>query len=103
MWAHYSKNSGICVEFDGMDTKLQDPEYSFRIKYSRHYPIIKITDFAYDATRVIKRIFTTKYKDWQYEREWRLIHEEGGKEQSLKNLHSKKLSMIFRQHNEHYL
>jgi len=49
-----------------MDTKLQDSEYNFRIKYSGHYPIIKITDFAYDAKRVSKKIFTAKYKDWQH-------------------------------------
>lgn len=83
MWAHYSKNSGICIEFDGMGTILQDPEYNYRIKYSKNYPTIKITDFACDEKSVVKRIFATKYKDWKYEKEWRLINGEGGKEWEL--------------------
>lgn len=83
MWAHYSNNSGICIEFDGLDSLLQDEEINWEIKYSKQYPIIKITDYLPENLSVVKKSYGTKYLDWKYEREWRLINEEGGKEWEL--------------------
>lgn len=41
MWAHYSKNTGICIEFDGEDTVLQDRKMSRRITYTKKYPAVQ--------------------------------------------------------------
>jgi len=82
MWAHYSRHTGICIEFDGAGTALQDARRNRRIKYSRTYPIVKITDFAY-GNRAVNKILGTKCADWRYEKEWRLIGSEGGKESDL--------------------
>lgn len=82
MWAHYSKHTGICIEFDGTGTALQDPKRNRRIRYSRTYPVVKITDFAY-GNRAVNKLLGTKCADWKYEKEWRLIGSEGGKESDL--------------------
>jgi hypothetical protein len=82
MWAHYSEHTGICIEFDGTGTALQDPRMNRRIRYSRTYPVVKITDFAY-GNKAVNKLLGTKCADWRYEREWRLIGSEGGKESDL--------------------
>ncbi len=79
MWAHYSKHTGICIEFDGRGTALQDQNRNQRIRYSKNYPVIKITDFAY-GNRAVNKILRTKCANWRYEKEWRLLNSEGGKE-----------------------
>ena len=82
MWAHYSKHTGVCIEFDGAGTALQDPKRNHRIRYSRDYPVVKITDFAY-GNNAVNAILRTKCEDWRYEKEWRLLGSEGGKESEL--------------------
>ncbi|MGL4571843.1 MAG: DUF2971 domain-containing protein [Clostridium sp.] len=72
MWSHYADNhKGICIEyeFDEID------------KLGEVYPVIyteNISDLTKDMINsnpygILKR-FMTKYKAWEYEKEWRIIY-----------------------------
>ncbi|MBU1095824.1 MAG: DUF2971 domain-containing protein [Bacteroidetes bacterium] len=81
MWAHYSDcHRGFCIEFDANRLlsicnnylKIQELIFMKKIKYESEYPIISpfLSDiYSLDYIDWI----TTKSKDWEYEREWRLI------------------------------
>ena len=72
MWAHYSDNyRGFCLELNIKDNGfLKDS--AFPICYSVIRPSInpaKLLDNDFE----IKSLVATKYKGWEYEKEWRLF------------------------------
>lgn len=74
MWSHYADNhKGFCIEFvRSSQNDLGNYEKTRRVKYTRNYPIISpINEKAYDLK------FFTKSIDWKYEKEWRMLNEEG--------------------------
>lgn len=76
MWAHYSgKSQGVCLEFDSRFDPLTK---AVKVRYEPKFPSI---NFARDldiasGVQGILRLYSTKSKDWAYEREWRAIHSE---------------------------
>ncbi|MCK4842477.1 MAG: DUF2971 domain-containing protein [Methylococcales bacterium] len=76
MWSHYAdKHKGFCLEFDSQYEpfdKAIDVKYSKKISHVD--PVSIILDS--DPDQVLKMV-TTKYKSWEYEKEWRSIHTEG--------------------------
>ena len=83
LWAHYAdRHRGFCIEFvRNPDNQLGDYETTRRVKYRDDYPIINpIKEDAFDLK------FFTKALAWKYEKEWRLVNDEGVGEESLLNV-----------------
>lgn len=69
MWSHYAADhAGYCLEFEATD---YTPVFGTaqRVAYCDDYPSI---DF-YGAGDKFELAFLTKYSDWAYEKEWRII------------------------------
>ncbi len=80
MWSHYADgHKGFCVEFvRNSQNDLGDYEKTRRVQYRSDYPTVSpLSPDAFDLK------FFTKAKDWKYEKEWRLINEEGNVEEAL--------------------
>jgi hypothetical protein len=78
LWSHYADGQrGFCIEFvRNPDNRLGNYELTRRVQYSTDYPIINPTKKdAFDLK------FFTKASDWAYEREWRLVYDEGDVEE----------------------
>jgi hypothetical protein len=71
MWAHYSEcHTGFCLEFD-----IQNDFFgkALEVKYSEKFSIVNITEYEYTNHKLLADILLTKAKDWEYEREWRIV------------------------------
>ena len=80
MWSHYADNhKGFCIEFvRSSQNDLGDYEKTRRVRYRPDYPSISpLSTDAFDLK------FFTKALDWKYEKEWRLVNEEGNIEKPL--------------------
>lgn len=73
MWSHYSDcHRGYCLIFEASDIIGRAMEVS----YSYNHPVIDY--FNTSKIERTKMVFLTKYKDWSYEKEFRLIDHEKG-------------------------
>jgi hypothetical protein len=81
MWSHYSdSHKGFCLEFD---TNYDPFSKAKKVNYSFDFPIIdplillpyndryKLSERKEEFMKMI----TTKFKCWEYEKEWRIFHE----------------------------
>ncbi len=71
MWSHYAdSHKGICYIFNH---KKNDMFWgsAHEIKYRNKYPFFKY--YYFNTEEVIVDILLTKYIDWKYEEEWRLV------------------------------
>lgn len=76
MWSHYSEDhKGYCLEFEATD---QTPMFGAAqsVTYSDKYPVI-------DAIRTpneeqVDLVFLTKFSEWKYEQEWRIVDHQRG-------------------------
>lgn len=80
MWSHYADNhKGVCIEFEFPEDSLEKSELS-KVNYSNEFPKFKFDDYRglskEDVQKNIRQLITVKAKDWEYEKEWRLIHDE---------------------------
>lgn len=75
MWSHYAKgHRGFCLEFD---TQYEPFNRSKRVRYSKNIPDVDIKDWKDgNLTGNVLSPILTKYETWQYEKEYRIIHEE---------------------------
>lgn len=84
LWAHYADcHRGFCIEFErNSNNELGNYERTRPVLYRSDYPIIDPTkgEEAFDL-----KLFT-KALDWAYEKEWRLVNDEGDTEESLTNV-----------------
>lgn len=78
MWSHYSNShKGFCIAYD-ID-KLKDSEKlpfsvdSVEVKYVENVPKIDVNDITHRIDFIVK-MFGTKMKVWQYEKEIRLLY-----------------------------
>ena len=73
MWSHYAKyHTGICLSFD--TSKNQDFFHTiWHVKYSEMLPHF---DFFANNPEDIKEIIRTKFEDWSYENEARIVKTE---------------------------
>jgi hypothetical protein len=73
MWAHYAdRHQGVCLQFDSRERPVRG------WKRFHYYPIQYRTDrridvFSMGINEAILRALTTKGREWQYEREHRLV------------------------------
>lgn len=71
MWGHYARNhTGVCLGIEIPEQRVLPIDYqSERLELLLSMsPLEAATD-----TQVIKKVVTTKFAEWSYEREWRYI------------------------------
>lgn len=76
MWSHYAADhSGYCLEFEATD---YTPVFGTAqcVSYADAYPEINFYNTPI-ADKVVLSLLT-KFTDWSYEREWRIIDYDGG-------------------------
>jgi hypothetical protein len=76
MWGHYSNgHRGFCLEFD----TSKDPlfEKAHKVKYPKTIPRLDANNIAQSNFTSVMDLVLTKQEDWAYEREWRVLHNEG--------------------------
>lgn len=73
MWAHYAdKYQGFCLEFS---TNNELFEKAKKVQYVEQMPKLDMYHVYKDNERKqILELFCTKSKAWEYEKEWRVIH-----------------------------
>lgn len=80
MWAHYAdSHKGFCLGFENHETNIIG-QHGHPVEYVDKMPKPSIASFAMDAGgEVIELIAYTKSKDWAYEKEWRVLKQEGNR------------------------
>jgi len=78
MWSHYADcHRGFCIQFlRSPENSLGKIEMTRPVSYSCNYP----TPDPYSENgmeRIYDELFFTKAKGWEYEKEWRMLNEEG--------------------------
>jgi hypothetical protein len=77
MWGHYADSfKGFCLEF----RTEYDPFFKLhQVKYKNCFPTFNILDLYlnHDNSQV-KDLYCTKYINWNYEKEWRVLHDKAG-------------------------
>jgi hypothetical protein len=75
MWSHYAeKHKGLCLEFDATQEKLWRAR---RVIYSDTFPKVN-ADMLRNPTALLEAIVLTKSREWEYEKEYRLLGRDGG-------------------------
>jgi hypothetical protein len=75
MWTHYAdQHSGYCLEFDVTDIDSIFIEAQ-QVKYSKVRPDINFYDTS--SMEQFDLTFLTKFEEWAYEKEWRIVGTEG--------------------------
>jgi len=77
MWSHYAdKYKGFCMEFD---TNYEPFSKVRKVKYSDTMPSLSITEaLLQNNYEQFLDLYCIKSEAWDYEREWRCIHNEAG-------------------------
>ncbi|HVO75515.1 MAG TPA: DUF2971 domain-containing protein [Ignavibacteriaceae bacterium] len=78
MWSHYADNhKGVCIEFEFPENSPEKFDLS-KVNYCNEFPKFTIEDYRHllkeKIQNQIKQLITVKAKEWEYEKEWRLIH-----------------------------
>ena len=79
MWAHYASNhSGICVEYELLEFNSQLHFSPVPIVYTDERVCIHTLEtLAMDIQGLFIESLTSKSPEWSYEREWRIIRDDG--------------------------
>ena len=79
MWAHYANNhSGICVEYELLEFNSQLHFSPVPIVYTDERVCIHTLEtLANDIQGLFIESLTSKSPEWSYEREWRIIRDDG--------------------------
>lgn len=79
MWSHYGgKYKGFCLEFSTSHSLF---EKIWQVRYEKVLPTIELEPLLTGRNLdFILTLFCTKSEAWRYEREWRAIHNEVGKQ-----------------------
>ena len=79
MWSHYAKNhQGVCIEYELSKFNSELQFTPVPMIYSLKKPCLDnfdIDDPERDILDYFIKCLTTKYSEWSYEREWRIIRE----------------------------
>lgn len=76
LWSHYADNhKGFCIEFlRSPNNNLGNNEITLPVEYCIKFPFIKLGEVKRNNEKWIMKALTTKAKDWEYEKEWRLFY-----------------------------
>lgn len=79
MWAHYANNhSGLCVEYELLEFNRQLGFSPVPIVYSDDRVIIRTLEtLGNDIQGLFIKSLTSKSPEWGYEKEWRIIRDDG--------------------------
>ena len=81
MWAHYASNhQGMCVEYDLLSINQQLKFTPVPVIYSSERfraDSFNINSVGSESFRVLTHILTSKSLEWSYEKEWRIIRDDG--------------------------
>lgn len=81
MWSHYANcHRGICVEYDLFEINKQLQFTPVPVIYSTEGTSFSLSDpeqIDYEAARFFVTAVTSKSEDWAYEKEWRIIRDNG--------------------------
>lgn len=81
MWAHYANNHrGMCVEYELMEINRQLKFTPIPIVYSEDRACIGSLNpdtVERETTKVFLESLTAKSSEWSYEKEWRIIRDDG--------------------------
>ena len=89
MWAHYANaHCGFCLQFldepsdpFGVEIKAAGPHDNgvrivpMQVDYSEKYPVVNRLNDSH--LELAKKMYFTKAKEWKYEKEWRMVNENG--------------------------
>lgn len=76
MWAHYGrKYRGFCLEFS---TEYEPFKKMAEVTYDDLIPTINAVSILNGDDSFITQLYRTKSSSWNYEKEWRVIHNEVG-------------------------
>ena len=78
MWSHYAAGGrGFCLGFR-TDSSLFEKLH--QVRYAKHIPEVDFVSLICDDDDQFIDLYRTKAEVWRYEKEWRCIHIEAGKE-----------------------
>ncbi len=96
MWSHYADNhKGLCFGFSSEG--LTDSIFNLAepVIYTAKYPKILMDDFRENYTEKLINMYTlTKFEDWSYEREWRIILHINSGEERIKKFDPQELRQV---------
>jgi hypothetical protein len=73
MWSHYADmHRGYCIEFDKNSDFFNTV---MKVEYASIYP--KLNRFTTPKEKQTSTVVTTKYSEWEYEQEWRILGDHG--------------------------
>ena len=76
MWSHYADcHRGICLEFETTSGKLFGCDL-LEVHYQKPFPNISVYDNI--DLEWMRKYTSTKWEDWHYEKEWRILYRETG-------------------------
>lgn len=76
MWSHYGKqHTGLCL---GFESSPYTPFFgrAQEVLYDENLPTVDV--FNTSCETQVDQLFLTKYSDWHYEKEWRIIEHDAG-------------------------
>lgn len=74
-WSHYAeKHTGLCLGFDVPDQLLMPVEYRVKLHPDLISPAVDANDEA-EGESAMRKLLSTKYSHWRYEREVRIFVE----------------------------
>jgi len=74
IWSHYANShQGFCLEFDISKAPFEN---AHRVRYQRKRALYDLSAVHEKANAT--NLLLTKYIDWRYEEEWRIIVDKGG-------------------------
>ena len=99
MWSHYAENHyGFCLEFEFKKIPITTQDYIMKpVNYVTKFPLLDIDKINNKTEYIIgsdpkikleidwdnpnlKKVIFTKSKCWEYEKEWRILLQQGGRE-----------------------
>lgn len=74
MWSHYSEeHRGLVFEFDFSKEKLELNEFPYEVVYKNKYDLLSYVVNFDERSKQMQKILLTKFTDWKYENEYRII------------------------------
>lgn len=78
LWSHYADcHAGICLEYDLSICSAELQSLFYKVNYTTKYPEINFSEFLESGMEntctYLEKALCTKYRVWEYEKEWRLI------------------------------
>lgn len=79
MWGHYADmHRGVCLGFArNSSNALGDDDITSPVLYSDIYPRVRFSEILKRDGSIHQKLFFTKAREWAYEREWRLLTDNG--------------------------